>query len=345
MLRKLTFLWAPLTALIATSCAPAFVVTPHLVAAWPAAGASMSVAPHTFELMFDRPLRSDTTTAAVWHDEDGSPLASDVSIDAAEPRRLRVRLLDAAAGTYQLHWHAVDVQSGQWSDGWQPFALQNESPTPPRIDTSPAVADAGERLELVGKGFSARSAVQVSIGDDEQPLVSVQTDARGTFNTEARVPASVPFGLQPVSAIDADGHRALGAVQVRWGGWPPVVASDVGQSGPAQGEVTFTLNVRNRSDYLVEHVRVVLQDPDGSTLIGADPSPRREDHTLVWDIPMMDRGSIGPFRATYRAGSAVVSHAWLTYRHRHPRGCRGDECLPAFISDSAAESLPVGPAD
>jgi methionine-rich copper-binding protein CopC len=345
MLRKLIPLWAALPALIATSCAPSFAAPPRLVAAWPVAGASLPVARHTLELTFDRPLRPETTSAAVWRDEGGAPLSTDVSIDSAEARRLRVRLLEPSAGAFQLRWHAVDARSGQWTEGWQDFSLQNESPSPPRIDVSPPMADAGDRLHVVGNGFAQRSKVQLTIGDDEQALGTVQTDARGNLDIEVPVPASVPFGLQPVSAVDGGGRVARASVQVRWGGWPPIVAVDVGQPGPDRGEVTFTLQVRNRSDYLLEHIRVVLQDPSGSVLVGADPAPRREDGTLVWDIPLMDRGVVGPFRATYRTTTALISHAWLDYRHRHARGCSGDECLPAFISESSAESLPVAPAD
>jgi len=47
---------------------------------------------------------------------------------------------------------------------------------------------------------------------------------RGAFDLETRVPAGVPFGMQPVSAVDAWGESATAALQVRWGGWPPLVA-------------------------------------------------------------------------------------------------------------------------
>src|SRR5205823_6695487 len=120
------------------------------------------------------------------------------------------------------------------------------------------------------------SVVQLSIGDDEQALASVETDAVGGFETQAKLPSSVPFGTQSISAADSQGETATAAIDVRWGGWPPVVATDVGQPGPEPGEVSFALNVRNRSDYLVEHVRVVMKDPEGGTLMGADPAPRRE---------------------------------------------------------------------
>jgi hypothetical protein len=231
------------------------------------------------------------------------------------------------------------------SEGNHAFSLQDESPAPPRVEVSPSKADKGEALELVGKGFAGHSLVQLTIADDEQPLSSVETDGRGTFNIEAKVPASVPFGVQPVSASDGLGRNAMGAVEVRWGGWPPVVATATGQPGPGQGEVTFTVNVRNGSDYMVEQVRLVLKDPEQSVLVGADPAPQRDAGMLVWMIPVMDRGVVGPFRATYRTSAPVIGNAWLEFRHRHVGPCEGQECLPAFISESVADSLPVAPAE
>jgi methionine-rich copper-binding protein CopC len=336
---------AALLAVVSASCAPVLAAPPHLIAVWPTAEASLSVGRHTIDLTFNRPLNPDSTSASVWRDLDGAPVPSSAETDAANPRQLKVKLLEPSVGTYQLHWHAVAAQSSLAADGDHAFTLRNESPMPPRIDVSPATAEAGERLELVGKGFGSDVSVQFTIGDDAQPLANVRTDTLGGFNLEARVPDSLPFGVQAVVAVDAQGRKASAAVMVRWGGWPPVVASNVAQPGPSAGDVTFTLNVRNRSDYVVEHVRLVMQDPDGGTFVGAVPSPRRQGGTLEWELPVMDRGVVGPFRATYRSTSAAVGHAWVEFRHRHASGCTRDECLPAFISESTADSALVAPAD
>src|SRR5262245_7197637 len=128
MLRKL----APVLTLLMASCAPSLGMPPHLVASWPVDGASLSVARHMFELTFDRPLKPETSTAVVWREMDGAPLSTSAVVDSSESRRLRVRLLEPAAGAYQLRWHAVDAQSGASSDGAQSFNLQNESPAPAR---------------------------------------------------------------------------------------------------------------------------------------------------------------------------------------------------------------------
>jgi methionine-rich copper-binding protein CopC len=345
MFREFVALPLAVLGVISASCAPSLVASPRLVAVWPTAEASLSVARHTLDLTFNRPLNPDATAASVWRDLDGVPMASRAETDAANPRHLKVHLLEPAVGEYQLHWHAVAAQSGLAADGDHAFVLRNESPMPPRVDVSPASVDVGDRLELVGKGFGSDMVVQFTMGDDAQQLADVRTDRGGNFDLEARVPDSVPFGVQPVVAVDGQGREASGAVMVRWGGWPPVGVSNVAQPGPSAGDVSFTLNVRNRSDYVVEHLRLVMQDPDGGVLVGAFPGPQRQGSTLVWEIPVMDRGVLGPFRATYRTPSAAVGHAWLEFRHRHASGCTRDECLPAFISESTADSALVAPAD
>jgi hypothetical protein len=296
--------------------------------------------------MFNTPLAADATSAGVTREDGGAAVTTAVAVDASNPRRLTVRLLNPAVGAYQLHWHAVAAEApANASEGDQAFALQNESPTPARIDISPATVEVGDRLELVGKGFRPGSPMQLTIGDDAQPLTTTETDARGTFNVETKLPDSVPFGMQPITAADTDGHNATGAVQVHWGGWPPAVATNTGQPGPGPGEITFTLAVRNRSDYVLEHVQVVMKDPDAATLVVADPGAQRQEDTMVWQIPVMPRGTYGPYHATYRADTGTVSHAWLLFRHRHARGCAGGStCVPAFISESTADSAGVAPA-
>ena len=67
---------AALLAFIVASCAPSLSAPPHLVATWPVAGASLSVARHTLELTFNRPLQADASWAALWRD---LPLGSKLS--------------------------------------------------------------------------------------------------------------------------------------------------------------------------------------------------------------------------------------------------------------------------
>jgi methionine-rich copper-binding protein CopC len=335
---------AALMGLVMAGCAPSLVATPHLVAASPGAGARLPVERQTFELSFNRRLSTDATWIVVWRDDDGAPMPIDTTIDPNTPGRVTVRLREAAPGAYRLHWHAVSARTLSATDGEQAFSLQDESVAPPRLELSRTTADTGERLDIVGKGFGQKCVVTLTVGDDQQPLATIETDAHGAFQTEAPIPAAVPFGLQPLFAEDPLGGKATSAVQLKWGGWPPLTSFTIGQPGPRPGEVTFALNVRNRSDYVLEHVRVVLSDPPGATFVSAGPTAERQGGATVWIVPTLDRGLVGPFRATYRAPSPVVGHTWVEFRHRHSLGCTEDDCSPAFISESVSESEPVAPA-
>jgi methionine-rich copper-binding protein CopC len=326
-----------------TACAPVLAAPPHLVAAWPADGANLPVTPQTLELTFNTALHPESTWAAVWRAEDGATLATETSIDPGDGRRLSMRLQQPTAGQFRLHWHAVAARTGAVADGEQDFSMQDESAGSPRLEVSRTTAESGEKLELSGSGFTPRTTVQMAIGDDEQPLTTADTDARGAFDIQTRVPAGVPFGMQTISAVDASGNSAAAALQVRWGGWPPLVAFTVGHPGPEVGDVTFSLSMRNRSDYVLERIVIRVADPEGATFVTAQPRPQREGRAIVWDLPTMYRGVAGPFQATYRVGGVVTSHAHIEFRHRRPRGCSSEECLPAFLSETTSDSPPVRP--
>jgi copper resistance protein C len=344
---RLALALATLVVGLAIGCAPSLAVPPRLVASWPAAGASLPIAPHTIELTFNRALRVDGTWAVAWLDEDGTPIDTQTEIDPNSARRLMVQLRSPMAGAYRLHWHVAAARSGAADDGELEFKLAENAPAVPRLGVSTARADNGDKIEITGQRFRQKSEVRLTIGDEDQTLGTVSTDGRGAFDTEVRVPVGLAFGEQRISAVDSSGSTAATAVQVRWGGWPPLVAYTVAQPGPTAGEVSFSLSVRNRSDYVLEHVHVVVDDPAGATFVAADPAPVRQAGTLAWDLPILDRGVAGPFRVTYQLTGAgpVASHARIEFRHRRPRGCNPDNCLPAFISETTSDSTPVTPAD
>jgi methionine-rich copper-binding protein CopC len=344
MRRWLPACLAALAGLLAAACAPSLAVPPQLVAVWPSPGASLPVAAHTFDLTFNHPLLITASSATVTRDDDGAPLATRAFQDPADPRRLRVRLLQPVAGHYRLRWHAVNAESDTAADGEQLFSLQDEANMAPRLQIDKPTADSRQSIELTGNGFGRNCRVQLTIGDDEQFLATAQADDRGSFVADAKVPDNTPYGVQPVSATDSSGDAATAALKIKWGGWPPLIAEAVAQPGPDSGEVTFTVNLRNRSDYVLEGVKMVLEDPPESTLVAAQPDPRQLDSSLAWDVPVIDRGVVGPFRVTYRTTRMAAVHASLEFRHRRERGCRGDDCLPAFLSESRADTPPVEPA-
>jgi methionine-rich copper-binding protein CopC len=344
MRRSLPACLAALAGLLAAACAPSLAVPPHLIAVWPTPGTRLPIAIQTFELTFNHPLRVDVTSAAISRDEDGAPLGTRVFIDPANTRRMRVRLADPTAGNYRLRWHAVSADSNLAADGEQFFSLQDEATLAPHLLVSKATADSGQVVQVTGSGFGHDCRVRLTIGDDDQPLATAQTDDNGNFVADATVPDNTPYGVQPVAGIDAWGDAATAALEVRWGGWPPLVAQAVAQPGPEAGEVSFSLNLRNRSDYVLEAVKMVLDTPDDGTLVAAQPPPRQQDGSVAWEIPMIDRGVLGPFRATYRVPHLAAVHASVEFRHRRSRGCVGDDCLPAFLSESRVDTDPVEPA-
>jgi hypothetical protein len=107
--------------------------------------------------------------------------------------------------------------------------------------------------------------------------------------------------------------------------------------------VTFSIGLRNRSDYGLERVRVILSDPSDAAIVATDPAGQHVGHETVWDLGMLDRG-IGPsLTATFRASGPVATRTRVEFRHRRPRGCVGDECLTAFISETTSDSNSVAP--
>jgi methionine-rich copper-binding protein CopC len=336
---------AGLVGLVAAGCAPVLAAPPRLVAAWPKAGATLPVEQATLELTFNHALRPESTWAAVWREQDGLPMSVDTAVEPANPKRLSIVVKEPRAGEYRLAWHAVAARTAASVDGEHTFSMRDESAAPPHVQVSRRTAEAGDKLQVAGTGFGELCPVRLTIGDDEQALTAVETDANGSFVAEARVPHGVAFGQQPVSATDMCGAAATTAVLVRWGGWPPLVAFDVGHPGPGPGEVTFSVSLRNRSDYLLERVRLVLPDPAGASFVAADPGLKRQDQSVIWEIPTLDRGVLGPLRVTYRAIGAVASHARIEFRHRRPHGCKGDDCPPAFVSETTSDSTLVSPAD
>jgi methionine-rich copper-binding protein CopC len=339
-------LTAAIVSLLAGGCAPTLAAPPHLVAVWPAAGTTLGSTPHQFQLTFNRQVQPESSWAAVFRDDNGSPAPTETSVAPDNPRQMKVQLNAVSPGPYQLQWHAVSARSGAAADGELPFSIQGEyAGDVPRLEVTRSIANSGDQVEIAGRGFGRRTPVQLTIGDDDEALALADTNPEGAFVVKASVPPGIPFGLQPVTAEDARGNLATATVQVRWGSWPPVAAFATGQPGPGPGEVTLSVTVKNGSDYLLEHVRVVLDDPEGGRFVSAEPRAQPAERAHIWELPTVDRGVVGPLRATYRATGPVSAHAAVEFRHRRPRGCNGEECLPAFVSATSSDSTPIYPAD
>ena len=96
------------------------------------------------------------------------------------------------------------------------------------------------------------------------------------------------------------------------------------------------------SQEVLERVRVVVPDPPGASFVVADPAPRRQDQSVIWEIPTVDRGVFGPLRVTYRVAGSVASHAWIEFRHRRPHGCSEGAVGDGRRRQRRGEPMPAG---
>src|SRR5579864_8236497 len=90
------------TLIVAAGCAPSLAVAPRLIASWPMPDATLPIARQTFELHFNRTLDPSASSAEVI-DDDGSVVASALTISQNDPRRLSIRVQEPRAGTFELH--------------------------------------------------------------------------------------------------------------------------------------------------------------------------------------------------------------------------------------------------
>ena len=331
-----------LVTLMLAGCAPALVPLPQLVAAWPAPSATLGRAPNRLELTFNRTLLAEASSVRLARTTDDWQPSSELAVDR---NRLAVQLGEQLApGTYAVQWRAVGARGQGTAQGEYAFVVSGERGPSPQLSVSQPETDAGQVIEVRGQGWRAQQDVQLAIGDEAVPLGTAHADQHGNFSVDARVPEQIAFGVQPVIATDGDQQpQAASAVRVHWGGWPPLAAWTTGTAGPQPGEVTFSISLRNRSDYLLEAVRVELPVPTGTSVVATDGDARLADGVLVWELPSLDRGAAGPLRVILRAPHAVATHATIAFRHRRPHDCSGEECLTAFVSQTVSDSAPVAP--
>lgn len=327
--------------LLGVACAPTLVARPRLVAAWPAPGEVLGRRPRQLELTFNRALAPTSSSVHLAATAGAQVPAVATAFDGG---RVELQLdQPLAPGEYTVQWHAEGTRASAAADGEYAFFVSGERGPSPQVSVSQAETDAGQVIEVRGQGWAPGQDVQFKIGDDEVPFGGVQADRHGNFSADARVPRETPFGVQPVTAVDGQARRALAAVRVVWGGWPPLAAWTSGTPGPRPGEVTFSISLQNRSDYLLEGVRVDVPDPPGARVIGVDGGGQHVDGHLRWEIGVLDRGTAGPLRAVYATQGPIATHATIDFRHRRPHDCSGNECPSAFVSQTTSDAVPVAP--
>ncbi len=332
-----------LAMLVASGCAPTLPGRVALVTSVPVADGVLDTPPSRLELRFSDAVLPGQSSAEVL-DERGGRLSGDATVDPADAAVLVTAVQPALGpGRYAVRWHAVSARERQPLDGAYDFTIAAGAPSYPRLQLDRGQADAREAVDVAGTGFAPSAPVALTVADDDEPLATVSTDGSGAFDTQVQVPDDVPFGQQPISARDATGGKASTALDVRWGGWPPLRVFTTGTPGPGRGEVTFTVSGRNRSDYVLEGIRVFLLVPPGATPVSASPGSWMDGDDVVWDAGSVDRTAIAPRTVTLRVTGPVQTRARVEFRHRRPRGCVGDACLPSFVDETVSQSSVVDP--
>jgi copper resistance protein C len=331
-----------LAVLVSLGCAASLPARPQLVSSSPAPGATLGLTPTRLELRFSEALLVSSSVDV--RDAQGTVVSAPV--ESTDPQlivaSLRPQLAD---GAYTVSWHAVATAGRQAEDGSYSYVVARGAPAHPRLLLSRGLAEVGDPVLVSGAAFAPDALVTLTIADDGQPLTTAQTDADGRFSAHIQVPNDVPFGDQPIAAADDRGARSVADLEVRWGGWPPLRVFTNGEPGPAAGQVTYTVSGRNRSDYTLEGIRVLLDVPAGARLVTASPGATQVGGSLVWSLPSVDRTTIEPRLATFGVDGPTQTQARVEFRHRRPRGCIGDYCLPAFVDATVSKSSVIHPGE
>jgi hypothetical protein len=242
---------------------------------------------------------------------------------------LRSELLD---GLYTVVWGAVADASGAHGEGGFDFGLRAGASLPTlRVDRPSA--SAGDTISIFGTGFKVGGSVVVSASVDHELVDALRADSRGSIEARIRLPSSLPWGTQRITAADGDGASAIATVQIASSVAPPIRARVVPTSH-AQS-VELAINVVNRSGYDLRLAEVRLGVPAGAIFARADsggrPSGLRE---VGWDGLRLAPGERLTMTATFDTRGlpdpTEVSSA-ATIRYVHPFEDTADNAsLPRF---------------
>ena len=337
MRRLLHLIWVAALAAV-VGCAPRALIRAHPIQIEPPPGAVLGATPNRAEIAFTAPVLGDRSSLVVVA-ADGSVVSEPSRVEAADPRRLVAPLRDLPGGAYELIWRSVEASTRAELDGQEHFWIEPNAPSRPSIELSSAELDANQPLSIVGTGFSPSTRVVVTIGDDGQDLaVTSSRDDGGFVVASVPVPPDLPLGQQLVLARDNNGAAASALLRVHWGGWPPLRLSLVSRAGPRPGLVTVAIGGRNRSDYVLRDVRIILPLPAGSSLVSATSGGREDNGAVVWDtVSSLERGPLEPRSATLRIDAATPPRlrAWAQYGHL-PSSSPLWGNLPGFFSNAVS---------
>jgi uncharacterized repeat protein (TIGR01451 family) len=223
---------------------------------------------------------------------------------------------------------------------------QSTASSGPSVQTSTDTADVQQPFLVTGTGFAPSQTLALTIADNNEKLDTwgtAATDASGAFTAAVRIPADVPYGMQPITATDPKGDNAQGQVMVKWGGWPPLQLTVKAASGPSAGQVTYTVSGYNLSDYILQTVRVRLPIPTGATFVSATRGGTVFNGAEVaWDnAGPLPRGPLLPRSATFQVAAPAATHAWAYFYH--VGSGQANDSPPGFQSTSVTADVSVTP--
>ena len=326
-------------------CGPRALTRAHPILIQPPPDAVLGAPPSAAEIAFSAPVAGDRSSLAVIA-PDGTVVSDRSQVDVSDPRRLVAPLrASLASGAYELIWRSVEASTSAELEGQERFHIEPSAPPRPTISFSSSDLDAGQSLSIVGSGFTPSTRVLVTIGDDADPLAVTSSLEDGSFVVASiPLPPDLPLGEQPVSARDNNGAAAASLLRVHWGGWPPLRLTLATRTGPQPGQLTVELNVRNRSDYTLRDVRLLLRLPPGASLVSASQGGHEDNGNVVWEVPgTLERGPLEARSATLsvpRSGTPPTVGAWAQYGHLPERNALWGD-LPGFYSSAASAEVRV----
>jgi methionine-rich copper-binding protein CopC len=331
--------------LVLAGCAPRSPLRAHPILIQPPPDAVLGAPPHAAEIAFTAPLAGNRSSLVVM-DADGNVVSERSQVDPADPRRLVAPLRSALrSGAYELIWRSVEASTSAELEGQEHFRIEPSAPERPAIAFSSAEVDAGDKLSISGSGFSPSTRVVLTIGDDADQLAVTSSREDGSFVVAALpVPPDLPLGEQAITARDNNGATAARLLRVHWGGWPPLRLTVAARPGPSAGQVTVDVGARNRSDYTLRDVRLVLRLAPGTSVAATSQGGREEAGSVVWDVSgTLERGPLDAHWAILSvsgAGERPTFSAWAQYGHLPERSAIWGD-LPGFYSSAASPEARV----
>ncbi len=315
------------------------------VSSTPEAGGFVTSAPTNVRITFDEEVKTPGSNISVVALGGAEVNGGLVAVDNGDHKTLVVPLKSGLAnGLYTVNWVSLSNKDGSTQKDAFNFGLRAGA-APPVMHLDQESIDMGQKLGITGSGYKPNGSVVVSAGADDEFVDAGKADASGTFHGSVVLPADLPLGMQTVTVADGDGAKATADLQVKWGGWPPLkvtVAADT-----AKDDVTFTVNLFNRSEYhlLVNAARLRL--PEGTSYKEADNYGRLNSAgEVTWDtIDLPPHGSFGPFTVVVdttklKDGSDVTGWVWAQFSHREEKADDGT-VLPPFVSSAVSKPATV----